>query len=121
MARVSGPLFSMSASGSVGKAITFASWKGRQYCREWFIPQNPKTTTQVNVRSAFSLLVAYWQTLTGTQQDDWQVLADPVRKSGFNVFMTHGMNEYMSQLGSSTTPTSVSYTGTPPAEVWTWA
>jgi hypothetical protein len=119
-ARVQGPLFSLNASGSIGKAITYAAWKGRNYVREWFIPENPQSDTQVNVRTAFTLAVAYY----GTKSADyaaWDLLGDLVNKSGFNVFMTRAMNEYMDQLGSSTTPVSVSYTGTVPDEVWTWS
>ena len=118
-ARVQGPLFSLNASGSIGKAITYAAWKGRNYVREWFIPENPQSTTQVNVRAAFTLAVAYFQTKSA-DYTAWDALGDLVNKSGFNVFMTRAMNEYMDQLGSSTTPASVSYTGTVPDEVWTW-
>lgn len=46
MAKVTGPLFSMSASGSIGKAITFSIWKGIAYVRELVIPLNKKTEDQ---------------------------------------------------------------------------
>lgn len=121
MARVYGPLMSMDASGTVAKALTFAKWKGQNYCRQWFIPANPQSATQVNVRTAMTLLVALWQTLSGAQQGDWNTLAKGTGKSGFNVFVSRGMDEYVIQLTTAVTPTSVSYTGTPPAEVWTWA
>lgn len=50
MAKVTGPLFSMSASGSIGKAIVFSAWKGVQYVREHVIPTNKMTEDQGNVR-----------------------------------------------------------------------
>lgn len=120
-ARVSGPLFSLTSSGSIGKCITFATWKGRAYCRKWFIPQNPNTALQVNVRAAFALAVGYW-TITVPAQDKvlFDVAADAMNKSGFNLFMTHAMDEYMAQLGSGVLPTGVSYVGVPPAEIYTW-
>lgn len=120
-ARVTGPLFSMSASGSVGKAITYARWKGREYCREWFIPQNPQSTKQVNVRTALTLLIAYWHATAVGDKAVWDAAADPLSISGFNLYMKRGMDEYVSQLGTAVTPTSVSYTGSYPSEVWTWA
>lgn len=121
MARVSGPLFSMSASGTVGKTITYGTWKGRPYVREWFKPENPQAAKQVNVRTALTLLVAYWKTLSAAGQAEWETAAEGLGMSGFNLYMKHGMDEYISQIGSDTTPTSCSYTGVPPDEVWTWA
>lgn len=50
MAKVTGPLFSMTASGQLGKAIVYASWKGIEYVREYLIPANPKTANQGDVR-----------------------------------------------------------------------
>jgi len=50
MAKVTGPLMSMSASGSIGKAITFAAWKGTSYVRELVIPHNPQSNDQGDVR-----------------------------------------------------------------------
>lgn len=46
MARVTGPLMSMSASGSIGKAITYSVWKGISYVRELVIPANPQSEDQ---------------------------------------------------------------------------
>lgn len=51
MAKVSGPLFSMEASGSYGGAITFAKWKGRQYSRQLVIPSNPHSADQEAARN----------------------------------------------------------------------
>lgn len=51
MAKVSGPLFSLEASGSYGGALTFGKWKGRQYCRQLVIPSNPNTADQEAARN----------------------------------------------------------------------
>ena len=40
----------MSASGTLGKALVFAGWKGIGYCREWLKPANPKTGAQGDAR-----------------------------------------------------------------------
>ena len=122
LARVTGPLFSMSASGSVGKAITFANWKGVAYCREWFKPSNPQTANQVNVRTAFALAVAYYGTQSQAVKDAFDAFAEGTGKSGFDHFVGRAMNAYQSQLGSSTTPQSVSATDLTlvPNESWTW-
>lgn len=46
MAKVTGPLMSMGASGTVGKAIVFSIWKGSAYVRQWLKPANPQMTDQ---------------------------------------------------------------------------
>jgi len=51
MAKVTGPLMSLGASGSVAKTITFSIWKGRPYVRELVTPSNPRTEVQVETRS----------------------------------------------------------------------
>ena len=120
MARVTGPLMSMSASGTVGKALTYGAWKGREWCREWFIPQNPKSFKQVNIRKALTLLIASWQTQTTEAKAKWDTYAEAFRMAGVNKFVGKGLKAYIEQLDTDTTPASVSLTGDPPAEVWTW-
>lgn len=46
MAKVTGPLMSMSASGKIANAIVFFPWKGIHVVREWLKPANPKTADQ---------------------------------------------------------------------------
>lgn len=50
MAKVTGPLMSMSASGSIGKSIVFSIWKGVAYVRQWLKPANPQSADQGDVR-----------------------------------------------------------------------
>ena len=56
MARVTGPLMSMEASGTIGRTLTFANWVGRQYVRRWTRPSNPQTADQMDQRNAFSII-----------------------------------------------------------------
>ena len=51
MAKVTGPLFSLDASGSYGGAMVFAKWKGRAYVRQLVIPANPQTLAQEVARN----------------------------------------------------------------------
>jgi hypothetical protein len=50
MAKVSGPLMSMSASGKLADSIVFFGWKGINVVRQWLKPSNPKSTGQGNQR-----------------------------------------------------------------------
>jgi len=46
MAKVTGPLYSMTASGKIADAMVFFSNKGRACVRQWLIPKNAKTEDQ---------------------------------------------------------------------------
>ena len=50
MAKVTGPLMSMSASGKLADAIVFFGWKGVNVVRQWLKPANPQTTSQGDQR-----------------------------------------------------------------------
>jgi hypothetical protein len=56
MAKVTNPLLSMDASGSVGSALTFSNWKGRSVVRGYTVPSNPKSAAQAVVRNAFRVV-----------------------------------------------------------------
>jgi len=53
MAKVTGPLFSMSASGKLGNSMVFFGWKGISVVRQWVIPVNKMTETQGDQRIIF--------------------------------------------------------------------
>ena len=52
MAKVSGPLMSMSASGKIADSIVFFGWKGTNVVRQWLKPSNPQTASQGDTRIA---------------------------------------------------------------------
>lgn len=103
MAKVKGPLYSLDARGSIGKAMVFGGWKGIQWVRRHVIPQNPSTADQVALRLMFSQGVDAWHyTLNPQQIEDWQTAADATGKtqSGFNFHES----EYISAMYIGETP-----------------
>lgn len=119
-ARVSGPLFSLSASGTVGKAFTFGTWKGIPYVREWFRPSNPNSALQQNVRKAMSLAVQLWQDMHISVKESYDAGASGKGYSGFNLMMKRAMNSYVTDLGTDVDPLSVTEDGLYPSDVFTW-
>lgn len=73
MAKVTGPLHSDGASGSIANAITFSKWKGRAYVRQLVTPKNMRTADQqltrgylgVIAKAAKAVLTAFKDTLPG--------------------------------------------------------
>lgn len=72
MARLIGPLFSLGASGAIGKALVFAEWKGIDYARQYVIPANPKSADQQEVRGVFTTLNNIWKRMPQLARDPWQ-------------------------------------------------
>lgn len=52
MAKVTGPLMSMSASGKLANALVFFAWKGTAVVRGFVVPANPQVAAQGDQRIA---------------------------------------------------------------------
>lgn len=102
MAKVRGPLYSISASGVIADAMVYAQWKGIAWVREQFIPQNPKTALQVAQRLIFTQGVDRWHYISASQKAGWQtgIERKGYTMSGFNYFMS----EYIKSMLLGETP-----------------
>jgi hypothetical protein len=91
MAKVTGPLMSMTASGKLAGAIVFTVWKGIAVVRKYVTPKNPNTANQQTIRGYFSTLVTSFMTLTGADKVAWNASAAGKPYSGYNLFMSQAM------------------------------
>lgn len=100
MARVSGPLMSLDASGKFAGVMVASIWKGRNYMRQYVIPTNPNTTAQQAQRALLAAAVAAWKLIPAedgditsdslqTSKEDWNTAARDVSPpiSGANYFV----------------------------------
>lgn len=87
MARVTGPLMSFDASGSVAGSIVFSKWRGRNYVRRHAIPSNPRTPAQLCARSILAFLGSGWKSIGGSPQASWEDGADSLKISAFNEYI----------------------------------
>lgn len=87
MAKVSAPLLSIGGSGTIGKSITFASWKGIKYARARVIPANPQTVGQVSTRSVFTNGGNIWKLGSDLLTAPWNRFAQGQPLTGRNKFM----------------------------------
>jgi hypothetical protein len=51
MAKITGPLMSISATGKLANSLIFSGWKGLNVVRQWLAPANPQTTRQAWFRT----------------------------------------------------------------------
>ena len=112
MVKVYGPMMSLDASGTLGKAVTFSKWKGRNYVRERVIPSNPKSGGQTGRRAMFKFLTQLWASVSDADQATWQDLADQLVALKFNAYVSANMAAWHNFLTPSeaTPPTRA---GTP--------
>ena len=89
MAKITGPLFSLDARGSVGRSIVYSIWKGVNYLRRHVVPQNPKSDDQIVIRTVITDGSQKWADGTITSGDKllWNAFAEGKPFSGFNAYM----------------------------------
>ena len=91
MAKVKGPLFSLSAGGQLAKTLVYGDWKGIDWVRQYVIPANPKTADQQEQRGFFTAAIEAWH-IDGYTEDDvtafnLYALTSKIVLSGFNMFV----------------------------------
>lgn len=71
MAKTSGALLSLRASGQIGNSMVIGSWRGIQYARVYVTPSNPRTTAQTLSRNVFAALDDQFKRMLGLAQAPW--------------------------------------------------
>jgi len=94
MAVLTGPLMSLDASGTIGKAVTYSKWKGRHYARTRVIPNNPKSDMQTGVRAMMSYLSKHWAGLSAGNKLTWHTLAEARQITHFNAFVSECLTRW---------------------------
>lgn len=110
--KVTGPMFSMSASGTIGGVITAATWKGRAYFRSRVTPSNPRSPAQTANRAAFRFIGQNWATIGGTYQGTWELLAQQLAISPFNAYQ-RANSRYWTAFIAPTMTSDTDYSMTP--------
>ena len=90
MTRVTGPMFSLTASGTIGDVITYSNWKGLAYVRSRVDPANPQTASQVSIRTTLSGAVSAYRNVASVplaSKTSWDFYASGSGMSGFNRYV----------------------------------
>lgn len=101
MARVTGPLMSIDASGSVAGTVVFAKWRGRNYVRRHAVPANPKTTAQLAARAIVRFLATAWASIIDANKATWSAAAEAKKISSFNEFVAYNARNWRDNLAPS--------------------
>lgn len=101
MVKVRGPMFSVTASGTIGDAIEFVTWKkspfrkdyersGMAYVRGRVLPLIPKTNAVLAIRGTLGGGVSTWQDSNQVDpeyKNSWDYYASATGMSGFNRYL----------------------------------
>lgn len=95
MAKVTGPLLSLDASGSVASTVTFSRWKGVNYVRQRVIPTYSNTFKQAAIRSLITDASQAWKAgstvgsvvINATYKAEFATAAAGMAMSGFDLFI----------------------------------
>jgi len=91
MARVSGPLLSLGASGQIAQTQVYSTWKGRPYVRRYVIPANPQSSEQTLTRNTFDWLQSVWRYMPSGALAAWNAYADTNRFTAPNGFIKQNL------------------------------
>lgn len=87
MVKITGPLASQSASGSLGEAMTFSHSHGRAYLKKKASPKQPRTGKQITVRALMKFLSQEWNTFSAAQMTTWAKPAFDQRISNYHAYI----------------------------------
>lgn len=97
MGKVTAPLLSFGASGSLGKSIVFSRWRGIPYARRHVIPANPDTVDQQETRNTFAWLNNVWRYMPSIVQEGWNAYAQGQPLTGRNGLIKLNLSDLRSE------------------------
>ncbi|MGM0410989.1 MAG: hypothetical protein ACQEQF_09540 [Bacillota bacterium] len=71
MAKVTGPLFSINASGQFADSLVFSNWKGINIVKKKGSPTGESSAQQNLVKSAFAECAKVWNALNEEEKEMW--------------------------------------------------
>lgn len=98
MARVGGPLMSLSASGTIADTLTYSGWKGIPYVRTRVIPANPRSTEQTKTRTAFTYLQDLYKFLPGIGREPWIAATVGIPMTPQNLLLSKNVGNLRDEL-----------------------
>ena len=113
MAKAKGPLFSLNASGSVGKLMTFSARKSGPQVRYQKKQKDVITDARTEQRDFFKEAVEAWNALSEEEKEEYNTRAKNLDITGYNLFIseyeTPPSENYYLYVGGATTKTVRKY------------
>lgn len=91
MAKVTAPLHSLTASGSIGGTLTMLRQSMRNIAKKKSRPGGTPSAAQLARRALYQTRAAQWASLTQPEKDAWRAAGAARQITGFNAFMSAGI------------------------------
>ena len=101
MANVKGPLFSLSATGSINKTICYKKGVRGYVARKWAKPTGVARAAQELVRDFTGERMSHWPDISAEDQLTWWSLAQSVNSSPINVYLQKNWERHIQGLGTT--------------------
>jgi len=92
MPKLTAPLLSTEAHGTLADLLTYSKQKGRAIARRKSTPAQPRSLAQRASRSAMSGLAALWSNLTPAEAATWLNAAHRPLLPAYHTFMSYNVN-----------------------------
>lgn len=109
MVKLTGPCFSLEASGTLGDQITYQKSLKSRTARIKPIPTYSRTAGQDAVRDAVKFGVAQWHELLANQQGLWGYYINPDNNSGYHAFMQQFIARTLAVVFQYQLPPNIGY------------
>jgi hypothetical protein len=83
MAKVTGPLFSVDARGTLGDVLTYQKGFGRHRVTRKPGHRDAESGGQLSQRGKFLAAIAYWKALTAEAKAAYNAIADAMQMTGY--------------------------------------
>ena len=87
MAKLTGPLHSLTASGSIGHSLTLLHSAGRNIAKKKSAPGGKPSAAQLTRRTLYQACAAGWSLLSPAQKATWTAPAKAANITPFNAYM----------------------------------
>lgn len=97
MARLTGPLMSLGASGTIAKTLTYGDWKGISYARTRVVPANPQSISQTQTREVFAFLQEYYKFAPAIAREPWIAAVTGIPMTTINLVLSKNVSQLRTQ------------------------
>lgn len=99
MAKVTAPLHSLTASGSIGGTLTMLRQSMRNIAKKKSRPGGTPSAAQLARRAYYRQASADWMALTPLQKAAWKPAADAAQITPYNAYMSAALEAYSPAAG----------------------
>lgn len=101
MAKLKGPLFSVSAHGKLGRALSYSQRKGQALTRKYSYPKRAASLSQLTQRTIIGMLNAQWAAMSAADKDTWEATraSAGAKMSAYNFFIKTAQTDLYTHSG----------------------